>query len=183
MADAIPNLWPAIDTNVISPVAVLRAQASLLREQTQGLLEAAVRTWQSKEGNTVYDFRVIAPPLDRFTYELFQAWHKPDMVYPVVIWFKPWIEEAKKENDGGPEFEPPFWGAGPLRPRRQLVSGLRNPASPKELMEVLGELLGSAHTRGVVSSLIAKINDASADPEPPPNPAPMPPDENSPSSI
>ena len=50
-------------------------------------------------------------------------------------------------------------------------------------MEVLGELLGSAHTRGVVSSLIAKINDASADPEPPPNPAPMPPDENSPSSI
>ena len=173
----IPDLWPAtIDVEVLPPAAVFRRQAGLLREHTKGLLEAEVRSFWNKEDKTdrVHEFRIIARPLDGYTYVLFQAWHNKDFVYPVTISFKPWIEQAKgayrRERYGknaglaGVRIEIPVYDL-------EEPSGLRTAATPSDLIESLGEILTSGHTQSILMSLIARINgndQSSADPPPSP---------------
>jgi len=131
MPDELRDLWPSvIDTSVISPIAILKYQASQLRDKTQGLLEAAIRTFTSDDKLSVYDFQIIAPALDRYTYVLFQTWHKPDFVYPVSVRFEPWIEEAKKERGG----------VGILTWERP--SGIRTASSPSEFFGTVREITG-----------------------------------------
>jgi hypothetical protein len=158
MAEVLRDLWPEIDTSVLAPVAALRFQASQLREKTVGLLEAAVRIWTDKDNDTVYEFQIVAPALERYTYVLFQAWHRTDFVYPVTVRFEPWVDAAEKKAEKLSILEL----TQPALMRSDAPSGLRKAASPEDFVNILGDLLGSEHTRSVLSSLIARINDAKA---------------------
>jgi hypothetical protein len=92
MSISARNLWPAdiAVTETVAPVAILKEQASLLGEQTQNLVEARVRQEPSRINygghEFVYSFELIAPALDRYTYELFRVSNGLGL-YPLEIAF------------------------------------------------------------------------------------------------
>jgi hypothetical protein len=79
------DLWPsdlALET-VVTPVSILRTQAKLLGERTQGLLEGEVNTWT--QGSDVYhDLNVVVPALGNYKYRLLRV-HHPVTLYPIFV--------------------------------------------------------------------------------------------------
>ena len=86
MSMTIRDLWPAdaLASDVLSPVAILRIQAARLGERTKGLLEAEVTT-TSDGAQVSHEFRLIAPALNRYCYDLFSISHRQQLVYPATI--------------------------------------------------------------------------------------------------
>jgi hypothetical protein len=81
MAD---DLWPAnlTESNLVTPVAILREQAALLGDKTKQLVTGEVQT--ATTGNLfVHSFCVAAPTLN-YRYELFRVQH-PAVFYPLVL--------------------------------------------------------------------------------------------------
>ena len=79
------DLWPSdlgLGT-VVTPVSILRTQAKLLGERTQGLLDGEVKT--SVQGGDVYhDLNVVVPALGNYRYRLLRV-HHPMTLYPVFV--------------------------------------------------------------------------------------------------
>src|ERR1017187_4945968 len=79
------DLWPSdlgLGT-VVTPVSILRTQAKLLGERTQGTLEGEVRT--STQGSDVYhDLNVVVPALGNYKYRLLKVHHAVTL-YPVFV--------------------------------------------------------------------------------------------------
>ena len=71
------DLWPAEigTTKVTAPVTILRKQASILAQRTEGLLEAEVLTNSQASSQIVHRFVLVAPALDNYRYELFNVIH------------------------------------------------------------------------------------------------------------
>jgi hypothetical protein len=81
MAD---DLWPAniTESNLVTPVAILREQAALLGDKTKQLVTGEVQT--TTVGNLfVHSFCVAAPTLN-YRYELFRVQH-PAVFYPLAL--------------------------------------------------------------------------------------------------
>lgn len=88
MATAIPDLWPEyIVEQVVTPRAILRAQAASLKSRTGGLLEAEVQSDVSTVGGTaIAELRFVAKaPSIQYRAELFVCTHSMNNVYPVEI--------------------------------------------------------------------------------------------------
>ncbi len=136
MPTAIPNLWPeeVTNVNVISPVAILKFQASELRKQTHNLLDAEVES--IVEGTTMkHRFAVVAPALNRYRFILFSVWHRDQQVYPCMI-------DAKCfEGDYG---------------------GVPEASTQDEFIKLVGSVFKSSETKAVIHSLIAQSNEAKA---------------------
>ncbi len=78
------DLWPVniAETNMVTPVAILREQAALLGDKTRQLVTGEVQT--STVGNMfVHSFYVTAPTLN-YKYELFRVQH-PAALYPLAL--------------------------------------------------------------------------------------------------
>jgi hypothetical protein len=86
MATSIPNLWPddIANSNLRSPVAILREQARFLAEKTRHLLEGFVRTKVLANNQLSHFFYIEAPKLDGYQFHLFTIEHQTDF-YPVKI--------------------------------------------------------------------------------------------------
>jgi hypothetical protein len=80
------DLWPktkfATD-DIVTPVSILRRQAALLGEKTQQLVTAEVTT-AATGSNMEHSFRLVAPALNNYRYELFSVTHKVDELYPLT---------------------------------------------------------------------------------------------------
>lgn len=78
------DLWPAniAESNLVTPVAILREQGALLGEKTRQLVRCEVDT-QAVGTLLVHHFNVVAPTLN-YRYELFTAQHGVNF-YPLVI--------------------------------------------------------------------------------------------------
>src|SRR5881296_859505 len=78
------DLWGEIQPpDVRTPVSILREQAALLGQKTKNLVEASVETTSS--GGTFYHtFKLVAPALDNYTYQLFRIRHGIQL-YPVYV--------------------------------------------------------------------------------------------------
>jgi len=76
------DLWPS-DIAADVPVNILKAQASRIGEKTKNIVEGAVRT-SSDSGEMIHSFRLVAPALDNYSYELFRITH-PVTLYPVFV--------------------------------------------------------------------------------------------------
>jgi hypothetical protein len=117
---------------VLSPAAILQAQATNLEERTKGVLEAEVfsREVAAKEGQavTVYQFDVIAPALNRYRKTILQVQHTKDAIYPVYI--------------------------------QSLGPGLPQAANDKEFLVVLRSYLQSQPVMSLIQTLIARSNEA-----------------------
>jgi hypothetical protein len=79
------DFWPAdIVMDVpVSPVNILRAQASKIGEKTKNIVEGRVRT-SSYLGELVHSFELVAPALGNYSHELFVVTH-PVTLYPVKV--------------------------------------------------------------------------------------------------
>ncbi len=78
---------------MVTPAAILRAQAAVLAERTKGILEAAVETWSV--GDEFYHrFVIKVPALGDYRYELFQVHHSVPL-YPVVVDDDPGVRLAR----------------------------------------------------------------------------------------
>jgi hypothetical protein len=84
------DLWPkekfAAD-DIVTPVSILRRQAALLGEKTQQLVAADVST-AATGAKMEHSFRLVAPALNNYRYELFSVVHKVDELYPLTGYFR-----------------------------------------------------------------------------------------------
>lgn len=78
------DLWPKakFEPDIVTPVSILRRQASLLGEKTQQLVTAEVASGVFGD-EVVHFFRLVVPALDNYKYELFKVSHTVDRLYPV----------------------------------------------------------------------------------------------------
>jgi len=89
MSSIIPSLWPPdlAPTVERTPLAILKEQASQLGAATKNLLEGQVVTQVFGQGNDRrlrHWFNIVAPSLDRYTYQLFVVSHKLEL-YPLDV--------------------------------------------------------------------------------------------------
>ena len=78
------DLWPSniADSNLVTPVSILKEQATLLGEKTKELVKGEVVTHTT--GNLfIHSFNLVAPTLS-YRYELFQVTHHVNF-YPLTI--------------------------------------------------------------------------------------------------
>lgn len=85
MSDAQRDFWPdiAVSEPVSAPLSLLKKQATALGRKTKGLLEGRVDT-TTRLGDFVHSFKIVAPTLDDYSYELFRVVHDV-LLYPARI--------------------------------------------------------------------------------------------------
>lgn len=92
-----PDFWGDLNLEEIrTPVSILRAQAALLGQKTQNLVEAEVNTFTS-EGKFFHSFNLVAPALQDYTYRLFRVRHGIEL-YPITV-LLPAPEKMLKSED------------------------------------------------------------------------------------
>jgi hypothetical protein len=153
MVAQFPSLWPEIQVDAPSPLSILKYQASQLVHQTKGLLEASVRTSHARDGDDLHEFVISAMPLNGYKYTLFRAWNKPDLIYPITIEFRQWADEARDAHRREAERDRYY------APATNENQGLKSAATPGELKDLLSQLFSSQQTKGVLNSLISRINE------------------------
>jgi hypothetical protein len=81
-----PDFWGEIaPATVRTPLGILREQAALLGEKTNGVIEATVDTTVFL-GEFRHSFTLVVPALDDYRYALFSVRHGIDL-YPVDVSF------------------------------------------------------------------------------------------------
>ena len=84
MPSKIPDLWSDdITVDVLTPLAILRAQVQGLERRTKGLLEVEINS-QEKDREVEHWFDLVAPALG-FRERILQVIHGKFMVYPVRL--------------------------------------------------------------------------------------------------
>jgi hypothetical protein len=144
---SIPDLWPeSLKVDVLTPFAILSAQAMKLTERTQGIVEGRVRSRSVSPGLICHAFELFAPVLE-FRYPLFDLWHNESFVYPALI------TERAKSRMGPDDVVAAFEG--------RLVVGAAEPIRDgTALLDALRRVFAYHKTVSVISSLIARSNEA-----------------------
>jgi len=98
MATAVRDLWPADIgvTTLITPVSILREQATLLGEKTKHLVDAEVVSTPNGPG-MVHSFILVAPAIGGYKYRLLRVIHNVD-VYPLTLHFEPTNTQTEASN-------------------------------------------------------------------------------------
>jgi hypothetical protein len=130
MQRTLTNLWPDIRVDVVSPLAILRAQAEYLTVSTKGLLRAEVVTDQDRRQNRMYYLDVVAPVLQGRRLRLLGTSHPPGQMYPTNV------------------------GMASVPAYKWTVC-----ADQSEFERALAACLGSSAVRGIVSTLLAETNE------------------------
>jgi hypothetical protein len=131
------DLWPSdiAKDKVQTPVSILRAQAAHLGQKTSNLVEARVDTLASDD-RIYHRFKLVAPALDNYTYELFRISHLVTM-YPIVVEEEP--DQTQRE--------------------RLLKHGRKTLASEEDFVNWLRMVLASEKTKRVVEALVSQSAD------------------------
>lgn len=135
MAAGSPDLWGDVGTGVRTPLSILQEQAEALGRKTNNKLTAKVSTWID-DNKFVHAFRLVAPFLKNYTYELFRIRHDAEL-YPV---FTDDTEIDKFFSHGAEELRRPLR----LDTEQMFVAWLE-----KELR--------SERTRNVVATLLQQV--------------------------
>jgi hypothetical protein len=116
------DLWPPdiADEIPVTPASILKAQASRIGEKTKNIIEGRVDTTSSGEG-MVHSFRLVAPALDNYSYELFRITHSIRL-YPVTV----------------------MYSGRSLRSEQELVAWLRELLSSPETKRIVGSLIAQS---------------------------------------
>jgi hypothetical protein len=80
------DLWPSDFGTAFTttPVELLKAQAQLLSQKTNNVLQADVKSEVDGEGDFLHSFDIVAPALKQYRYTLFEIWHGVHL-YPVGV--------------------------------------------------------------------------------------------------
>ena len=169
MSEPTRSLWPVTKINVLSPIAILRQQATYLREATQGILEAEVAVVKG-EPWTITSFWIIASALDRYRFELFKIAHNVTDPYPVQISFAGLFAtdriNLREFLVTYAEFDTPFTVSNPEdEPDDPITDTILVVASSQDdFMRILENILASTRTQRTLHSLIARTNDMGLEP-------------------
>ena len=88
MAEPIADFWPKDigQTSIVTPLVLLKQEASDLGPKTNQLVKAEVRTTAQGDGNFHHDFLIVAPGLSNYQFQLFYVLH-PITLYPLsLVW-------------------------------------------------------------------------------------------------
>lgn len=90
------DLWPDFQapTTVGSPVFLLKEQASKLKEKTNGLVEAGLRSASTPDGNFWVGFDLHSPALGEYHYRLFEVTYPPQF-FPIELTFGDEVKSAQ----------------------------------------------------------------------------------------
>jgi hypothetical protein len=151
MPAVLADLWPddVAVSDVLSPAAIMRHQAGQLRLRTKGLLEADVISTTRKRSDdeeTLHEFRITVPALQRYTYRLFEASHSKLHPYPVEVAFEPmkgYVYEDKSRQYKQEIFNSQFPIAN----------------SQDEFTRLLQLIFRNGQTKALIHSLIAMANE------------------------
>lgn len=133
------DLWP-LDVKRLglrTPETVLREQASLLKNKTNGIVLAGLSEVEISNENAaflIYHFFLIAPRLEDYRFRLFAASYNYDL-YPVVFTLDEDLRQELKEQLG--EWEEPLTASE----EEELESILRSIFHSKKTRLVIGSLL------------------------------------------
>jgi hypothetical protein len=142
----IVDLWP--DTikveKVITPVTILRQQASLLGKKTKNIVQGEVREEKENFGalNTYdfnYVFYLVAPALNNYRYRLLDISYNVSL-YPVIVTIEESIFSEIASN---------FKTA-------QSISKLIQAKSQDEFLDILKEIFNSTKVLRVISVLLSQ---------------------------
>lgn len=89
MTETIGDFWPANigETNLVTPVTLLKQEAAYLGPKTKQLVTAEVVTNTLGDGRFHHVFSLVVPGLNNYKYGLFQVTHSITL-YPVLVsWF------------------------------------------------------------------------------------------------
>lgn len=166
MATTIPDLWPPeVKVDVLSPLVILKTQASYLSSKTGGVLLAQINTTHSNQ-LIQHHFDLIAPALGGYGVRLLAATHAIDNPYPVTV--------TSEAFDPLPPLNQPSL-SGPMQAVAELATaqatamsaftGRTRPWPPEkravsddEFIALVREVLTSDRVRARISSLLARIN-------------------------
>jgi hypothetical protein len=86
VTETIPDFWPANigETNLITPLTLLKEEASYLGPKTKQLVKADVSTNTLADGQFHHNFVLVVPGLDNYRFGLFQVMH-PITLYPLLV--------------------------------------------------------------------------------------------------
>ena len=160
MVATIPDLWPGLKLDTLSPATILRQQVGYIRVKGNGILDAELSTVTGTGDFRIHRLDLIAPVMGRAKYRVLTATHR-DAYYPVQI-------EAGC-------YWPDDNGMGNLTNARDLVSepmpadklliwpnkrDWRPVASDQEsFLSRIKEVLASKEVRAVIESFIARSNE------------------------
>ncbi len=140
MPPKIPDLWPDnISTEILTPIAIMRAQIAGLERRTQGLIEVDINSSEN-DNRITHNFDLIVPSLDGFRERILGVSHDLARVYPTILRADVFKKEA-------------------------VISGVTTithsamASTQEEFIEKLSLVLRSDHVRSTIESLIAQIND------------------------
>ena len=149
MPELNEDLWPSDlgIASIVTPAAIIRAQAALLGERTKGVLEGIVET--SSVGSDIYHrFVIKVPTLGNYRYALFSV-HHPATLYPVFIDEEPVVPRSP--------FMPDFSSV----PEFSLVDGFAKASGLQDeeaLRKWLRRTLGSDATKHIIANLYAQAS-------------------------
>jgi hypothetical protein len=146
MATTIPDQWPDIDVNILTPQAILRYQASQLKKKTRGLLDAELSVTTAGNKSSL-QLDLIAPALNGYRHRVLAAHFETEMVYPAIV-----VADCYLESTGSLAFPYP---------------GHREASTEREFLEIVAEVLRSKEVRALIDSLIARSNEQKPVQEPP----------------
>jgi hypothetical protein len=159
------DLWPEQleDTEIRSPVSILREQATLLGSKTNNLVQADVEIGNTATGNFLYHFFIVAPTLNNYHYRLFSVEHDIAL-YPSLIYVG---EELGQELGAQPKsqlavekaadrLQSMVW-ANSILPRA-TVDYYLSVNSEDEFVNTLKLILNSNVTKQVISALLSQIS-------------------------
>ncbi len=159
MAATIPVLWSDdISVDVLSPLAILRAQTGPLSQRTKGILEADIETITSDSGKVQHRLDLVAPALNNFRRRILLATHQKVLVYPVVVEAECFLPE-RVDQTIDEQLSSFATNIMAVRGGDQLSEGQRRAATDTEFINLVGEVLRSRQIRSLIQSLIARSND------------------------
>jgi hypothetical protein len=82
----VTDLWPEFQPPeaINSPVFLLKEQAALLQQKTQGLVLAGLRPASTADGSFWVGFDLYSPALGEYTYRLFEVTYPPQF-FPITL--------------------------------------------------------------------------------------------------
>jgi hypothetical protein len=151
MADTIPNLWLSseLQPTVLTPIAILRTQASFLGQETQGLLRGDVRVTEGEKGQRTLSFDVMAPAINNYRYTLLSVQHEQKDIYPAVI------------SAQGLTVTETARSVFPLIPEREITTTIpkKTAYSERQFINIVQEVLRAPETIARLQSLIVRSNE------------------------
>lgn len=149
----IPDLWgPKISVDVLTPIAILNAQVTLLKQKTQGIVLAELKSSVDDKQIVTILFDLVAPAVGNFRSRVLAVRHKADFVYPALVTSGAFnVDYAAALSLG--ELK---WGAA-----EDQYSKLAR--TEDEFLSLLQEALQSGPIMSIVQSMIARSNEARAE--------------------